>query len=247
MNDKKFAFIICTNNPVFLSECIEYINLLNVPEGYEIDFLGIEEAKSMASGYNEGMTSTDAKYKIYMHQDVFILNKNFLYDILTIFDSDPAIGMIGMVGYPKISANGIMWNEYRDGNKMMFGTHPNHYPNYYYSASDLKNYSFSMEKEGITEVALVDGLMIITCEDLRWNEEELVNWDFYDAFQSMNFVEHGMKVVVPNQAMPWFIHDDGVFLSMINYNKYRQLFMKRYEQYLGKDINQIKEIVNSNK
>ena len=36
----------------------------------------------MTSGYNNAMKKTDAKYKVYLHQDVFILNHNFLMDIL---------------------------------------------------------------------------------------------------------------------------------------------------------------------
>lgn len=35
----------------------------------------------MCAAYNLGMQSSDAKYKIYMHQDVFIRNEEFLADI----------------------------------------------------------------------------------------------------------------------------------------------------------------------
>ena len=41
-----------------------------------------------------------------MHQDVFILNRNFLADLLAVFEDDPEIGMIGMVGYEKMSGDG---------------------------------------------------------------------------------------------------------------------------------------------
>ena len=85
MNTHKFCFIICTNNEIYLEECIHYINHLLIPEGYEIDLITITEATSMTEGYNQGMTSSDAKYKIYMHQDVFIINPNFMNDVLTVF------------------------------------------------------------------------------------------------------------------------------------------------------------------
>ena len=75
MNQNKFAFIICSNNETFLNECITYINLLEVPQDYEIELLTITDAPCITSGYNEGMSSTDAKYKIYLHQDVFLLNR----------------------------------------------------------------------------------------------------------------------------------------------------------------------------
>lgn len=234
MNNHKFAFIICTNNPIYLDECLHYLNHLEIPPGYDIDVLTITEAKCMTSGYNEGMTSTDAKYKIYMHQDVFIINQHFLYDILTIFQSDASIGMIGMVGYPYISPTGFMWHEYRIGSVPMYG-HGDGYPH-----ADCHTYRYSLN-DGINDAALIDGLMMITSQDLPWNEEYLHDWDFYDAFQSINFLRNGYRIVVPVQTLPWFIHDDGLFLSMWNYEKYRKLFMKKYARYLGKSHQEIRD------
>lgn len=239
MNDHKFAFIICTNNEIYLQECLHYLQQLIVPESYEMDVLTIQDAQSMASGYNEGMHSTDAKYKIYMHQDVFILNKNFLSDILTIFVSDPSIGMLGMVGYPVVSLSGFMWHEKRIGAVPLYGAR-HAYPNADYSA-----YHYSFKKEGIQDVALIDGLMMITAYDLPWEEETLKDWDFYDAFQSMNFLLHNYRVVVPRQTFPWFIHDDGKSLSMWNFNKYRKLFMQRYGAYLNKSYAEIRLSVSA--
>ena len=82
MNEKKICFIICVNNDTYEQEQMRYLNRLIVPDGYEMEILSIREAKSMTSGYNEGMHASDAKYKVYMHQDVFIVNKNFIADLL---------------------------------------------------------------------------------------------------------------------------------------------------------------------
>lgn len=78
MNQNKFAFIICTNDTLLLEECLHYINHLIIPDGFEVDILTIPDAVSMTRGYSEAMQSSDARYKIYMHQDVFILNKYML-------------------------------------------------------------------------------------------------------------------------------------------------------------------------
>ena len=77
MDQNKICFIICVNDDLFFQECVNYIHWLEVPEGMEVEVLEIREAKSMTSGYNEGMSSSNAKYKVYMHQDVFIINKYF--------------------------------------------------------------------------------------------------------------------------------------------------------------------------
>lgn len=234
MNQNKFAFIICTNNEIFLSECITYINLLEIPSGYETEILSITDAESMTSGYNEGMHSTDAKYKIYLHQDVFIFNRHFLYDILSIFQSDKRIGMIGMVGYPLVSPNGCMWQCGR-----VLGAYPFYGYHHVYPHADYSSYCYDLSTDGISDVAVIDGLCMITAYDLPWNTTELTGWDFYDAFQSMDFLLHGYRIVVPNQKLPWFLHDDGILLSMWDYNKYRHLFIKKYEKYLGKSYHEI--------
>ncbi len=78
MNSKKFCFIMCSNDTQYEQECIKYINNLLIPEGYELDIKVIRDAASMTEGYNRGMNSSDARYKIYLHHDTFIINKNFL-------------------------------------------------------------------------------------------------------------------------------------------------------------------------
>ncbi|MDE7007053.1 MAG: glycosyltransferase family protein, partial [Lachnospiraceae bacterium] len=74
----KICFILCTNDERQLDECMMYLSRLHVPDGFSVDVATVWDAKSMASGYNEGMGSSDAKYKIYLHQDTFIVEPFFL-------------------------------------------------------------------------------------------------------------------------------------------------------------------------
>ena len=85
MNDKKIAFIIAVNNEQYFEECCFYIHRLSVPAGYDIDIIAIREADSMCAAYNVGMNNSDAKYKVYMHQDVMIRNVQFIENIIKIF------------------------------------------------------------------------------------------------------------------------------------------------------------------
>ena len=109
VNENKICFLICVNDNLFFEECVRYIQWLEVPDGVDVEILEIREAGSMASGYNEGMNSSDAKYKIYMHQDVFIVNRYFIYDIISIFKANMDIGVIGLVGSPSCPPHGVMW------------------------------------------------------------------------------------------------------------------------------------------
>lgn len=94
VEDRKdtIAFIICVNNELYFEECKYYIEHLEVSAGYDIDVIGIWEADSMCAAYNLGMRSSDAKYKVYMHQDVFIRDSRFLEKTLRIFKEHPKTG-----------------------------------------------------------------------------------------------------------------------------------------------------------
>ena len=230
MNDHKFAFIICTNDTRLLEECLHYIDHLIIPEGYETELLTVTGAECITRAYNEAMQASDAKYKIYMHQDVFILNLNLLTDLLTIFASDPQIGMIGMVGYEKVSPDGIMWHTDRSGDLYMRS------PKIPYPA--LSDYRYNIV-DGYNYVAEIDGLFMATSYDLPWDTAKLNGWDFYDAFQSIHFLLKGYKIAVPCQKHPWCMHDDNKFPSLFHYDQYRQLFLQTYRQFLGKSYVEI--------
>ena len=57
------------------------------------EFIDVRNAASMASGYNRAMKNSDAKYKIYLHQDTLVVNKNLIGDLLKIF-ADKSIGVV---------------------------------------------------------------------------------------------------------------------------------------------------------
>ena len=88
MNNNMFCFIACVNNEVLYKESLLYISKLEIPKGYSIECCAVRNAGSITAGYNTAMTESDAKYKIYMHQDINILNKRFLIDLLEIFEND---------------------------------------------------------------------------------------------------------------------------------------------------------------
>lgn len=216
MNDRMFCFIICSNDQLYTQECLYYINHLNVPEGYGVDVLTIEGASSMTSGYNEGMHYSDAKYKVYLHQDVFIINRDFIQNCLQIFQSDERIGIIGNVGAAKLPASGVMWDADRFGK-----VYEQHNYETVLLSNDIKNGKAYMEVETI------DGFLIVTQYDIEWREDLFDKWDFYDVSQCMEFIRHGYKVVVPRMNEPWCVHDCG-FVNLGNYEEERIKFVKEY-------------------
>ncbi len=214
LDETKIEFIMCVNNDIYADESIRYINRLEIPNGYSINITKVYDAKSMTSGYNDAMKKSDAKYKVYLHQDVFIVNKNFLYEILRCFENS-RIGMLGIVGGENIPESIVPWTVERVGKIY---------------TSNIKTSSlcrFDKLIEDDLEVSFIDGLLMVTQYDIAWREDIFLGWDFYDLSQCQEFIRHGYKVVVPYQEDAWVIHDDG-YLNLINYYKDREIFKKEY-------------------
>ena len=196
VNEKKIAFIVCVNNEQYFNECVWYINRLIIPENVSIDIIGIREAESMCAAYQAGMVSSDAKYKIYLHQDVMIRNSHFLEDIIKLFDENPRIGMLGMIGGTHMPKTGV---SYRAWNVGVVDCRDPDMSYYLEGAKDMN------QEDTIVEA--VDGLLIATQYDIQWREDLFTHFDFYDVSQSFEMRKAGYNVLVPYQKIPWVIHD----------------------------------------
>lgn len=219
MNERLFCFIICYNDIIFLEECLLYIDQLNIPEGYTTDIITVAEADSMTEGYQAGMEASNAKYKIYLHQDVFILNRSFLSDTLNIFLHNKNLGMLGMVGSKKMPKSGIMWdNKNRIGALRSCSLA---------TVDDFFDIPMTCGRGNWENVEAIDGLIMMTQYDIDWRKDLFHGWDFYDVSQSFEFRKAGYNIGVPYQEIPWVLHDCG-FLNFSNYNHEREIFVKEY-------------------
>lgn len=89
--EKTILFVTCINDRKLYAQCARHILQLAVPPGYTIQFMPIRNAESMTSGYNKAI-SHPAKYKIYIHQDVFIVNVGFYMDYFNCFRNMNILG-----------------------------------------------------------------------------------------------------------------------------------------------------------
>jgi len=219
INDKKIAFILCVNNQMYLDECCAYLERLTVPDGYEVEVFPIWDSSSMCQAYNIGMNASDAKYKVYIHQDVFIVEENFLNNIVNIFRDNKDIGMIGMTGATDIPMSGVFFNVCNTGKVEV-------------REQDLSYYYVAGRgRQQLTDVEAVDGMLIATQYDIAWREDLFINFDFYDVSQGLEFKKRGFRVVVPYQTKPWIMHDCG-FPKLDKYENNRYIFIDNYSEYL---------------
>jgi len=222
-----FCFIACVNNEDLYKESLLYIRQLDIPEGFAIECRAVRNARSITSGYNAAMRKSDAKYKIYIHQDVYIINKRFLHDLLSLFNSDKAIGLVGMVGSADIPEDGVWWEA-----RQILGCA------YDCKTTSTKLAGINQPSETGWDAKIVDGLIIATQYDLPWREDLFDGWHFYDASQCCEFLRKNHRVLVANQydpdgtPKPWCLHYIGEATSMLYYEKYRSLFLSEYSEFV---------------
>jgi hypothetical protein len=215
INPKKIAFISCVNNELEYGESRYYLDRLTVPEGYETDFINVGGATSMAEGYNAAMQGSDAKYKVYMHQDVFITNRDFISDMLAAFQSDERIGMLGCIGTDVLPLHAQAVGTYNVG-----AIRHNCTPPYLVLRQNQDHMPIDVEA--------LDGLLLATQADIPWREDLFDGWDFYDISQCFEMIRRGYRVVVPYQDEPWCYHDNN-YSKMANYRKYCDRFVDEYQ------------------
>lgn len=223
MQAKLITFIICVNNELYYEECLYYINRLLIPNGYGIDIIAIREADSMCAAYNAGMQSSDAKYKIYMHQDVMIREIHFLEYIIELFKQNENVGMIGMIGGTQMPKTGVT---YRAWNVGMVDCRDPDMAYFMAGAKDMPQTD--------TIVEAIDGLLMATQYDIPWREDLFTHFDFYDVSQSFEMRKAGYQILVPYQEIPWVIHDSG-FAKLTYYDEERRKCLKEYPEYLYAD------------
>lgn len=227
MNTKKIAFIACVNNEDEYGEALFYINRLHVPHGYEIDVIAVREAESMTSGYQAAMESSDAKYKVYIHQDTFIINPHFIEDMLKVFCSDAQIGMLGCIGCEELPLHAQAVTAWNVGLV-------------YHNCVPSRMERRQSEDGTPIEVEALDGLLLATQYDVDWRSDLFDGWDFYDVAQCFEMRRAGYRVVVPFQKTPWCYHDN-TYSNMTKYYEYCKQFVEEYQ-----DINPF-EIIECSK
>ncbi len=217
MNERKVCFITCVNDREAYTECVTYIQELHVPTHFELELISIEDAASMTQGYQSAMEQSDAKYKVYLHQDVLIVNKNFISDMVEVFGANSELGIIGVTGAKTIPSSGIWWESSRKVGKV-----------YDSCTGNMKLLSFLDVTQPVEMVTALDGLILITQYDIAWNSEVFDGWHYYDLAQCMEFTCSGYKVGIPRQENPWVIHDCGIVNVSNGFEEYREKFLQTY-------------------
>ncbi len=225
-NPGKIAFITCVNDEEWYSECLLYLKHLKVPEGMQAEYLPIRGAESMCAGYNAGMRQSDARYKVYLHQDTLVVNRNLAADLIRLFE-DSAIGAVGVIGCRNLPRSGIWWDGMRPYGRVLHACEPE-------SVVD----SICEQPDGpYMEVEAADGLFLAAQYDVPWREDLFTGWHLYDTSYCKEMQRCGKKVVVPNQTEDfWCIHCPKEKPLASDYRGYQKIFLREYGSELHPEV-----------
>lgn len=209
---KSIAFIICVNDETYFEECLFYINRLHLPDGYVAEVYPVRQARSIFQAYNMAMQHSHAQYKVYMHQDVFLIDKDIILRFLELFERRPKAGIAGVLGTNRLPNDHNFYRSWNLGNVL--------------ACSEEKAIHNYLSEEAAPAAAL-DGMFLMTAKDFPWRSDVLSGWDFYDISQSLEFGRNQCELWVLAGENPWCIHDCG-FLNLVGYDEAQEAFSKIY-------------------
>ena len=103
----KIALIILRQSDKTVEKIINAFANVIIPEETEIEFLEVyNEERDIAKAFNEAMHFSKAKYKAYVGNSIENIHPNIIMNMLSIFQTNDRIGMIGTDGHNLILTNG---------------------------------------------------------------------------------------------------------------------------------------------
>lgn len=156
-----------------------------------IEIIKIENAKSIFEGYNRGINQAKHNVKLFVHQDVNLLDPVWTIKLLHAFASNPDFALLGLVGTQKLNDKGFWWSS---GQQYIVGE--------VYSGKEKANWIFrSIDKT--TPVECIDGFFMAMNRKIYF-DETLTGFHLYDMDQSRKVARLGYNIgVVPHKA--WHI------------------------------------------
>jgi hypothetical protein len=204
MKNNKICFIIYGTNEFLCQESLYYILNLHIPEGVEMDYMLIRDPDSVYEAYNAGMNESDADYKVYVNENVFITDADFVVNLMNAFENNTNVGMIGALGYHKpalydtsekkeeMSRIGCIIFEGKD------------------KGTQIGSFECDMEY-GLKEVTLLDYNIVATAVDTDWFKDMDAAKVMSEKSRALN--DMGYKSAVMLTGRPWCLYDNDIMTT----------------------------------
>ena len=191
MNEKGIAILVWKRNEEHYANCIEGLRQLQYPAGYEVQVYTLTDQDTFTKQCSSVLAESDAKYKIYLSDEMRITALTFVQDMLNIF-ADGTIGMIGFFGSTELPLSANIMDA------------PNKYGSVFMPAGGvLEEMRFGEgTADVIADVRAILPSLFVTQYDVPWDANYTGQY-YAVQEQCRNFTRRGYRVVVPIVETPF--------------------------------------------
>jgi acetyltransferase-like isoleucine patch superfamily enzyme/glycosyltransferase involved in cell wall biosynthesis len=224
MDANAVCFITKVQNEDRYMETLKYIQALTVPEGMRIETIGIRGADTPSVAYERARQQTNAKYKVYFHEGLFIIDKEFIARCLTAFDVQPSPAMLGVIGSAGLPVDGN-WKRTNSLRGLLYETEKGVTRLRFHDSDDIEHH----------KIVALDGILIITQFDLPWKQTLFAGFHYAELSYCIEYTRKGYTLDVLSGEQPLCLYDAGEQgRSNAGNNSDLAVFLKEFD--LFKDI-----------
>jgi hypothetical protein len=185
LNDKDML------NSFFMPTFLQTQNILSHYNLPEMELVFVQGSESIFRNYAKGQAQAKFPIKAYIHQDVNLMEPNWIFKVLSAFADNPDYGLFGFVGTTQLLPRGMWWES---GREYIRGE--------LWSGKEKADWQFSPVTT-VTEVELVDSFFMVSNRHIPFNEKAR-GFHLADAETCRIVRRQGYKIgVIPHKA--WHI------------------------------------------
>lgn len=189
------SIIICSRTYAINDDLSE--NIKNTV-GCEYELIVIDNSKNQKSifeAYNLGISKSRGHFLCFMHDDLVFHTNNWGNILLTLFNDDKNLGLIGIAGAKvKSRMPSAWWDCPHDQKAAILIQH--------FSEGRIVNWNYGFEHENNVEVVTIDGVFMAMRknEHIRFNTK-MKGFHNYDLNISLEYKKKNYKIIVTNEIL----------------------------------------------
>lgn len=186
---------------------------------------------SLTEAYNQGIKKSNFPLLVFVHEDVLFHTQNWGDILLSYFNADSKIGLIGLAGSKiKIRIPSAWWeNKFEHLNSNIIQR---------FSNGETRKETCGFKDSSTLEVVIIDGVFMAMRKDEKivYNEE-LKGFHNYDQSISLDFRKFGYRIITTNEIDIEHFSKGNIDESwVISSLKFHQLYNKYLPQSIGLKI-----------
>lgn len=181
---EKIDLVVYKKDEKTFKRLVDSLSELSIPEQIEIELLEVyNEENNIAKAFNEAMSFSKSKYKVYVCGDIDIENPDIVIKMFNVLQENSKIGLVGTQGHNVIFTNG------KSGDKQ-------------------SNSEVDLNGNPI-DILSVDCCFIMTQYDVTWREDYSESPSLLIAAQCVEMRRRGYYISSLDNNENWYTSIDG--------------------------------------